>query len=110
MQSKETGDIVGLIHRVRKKYYHYKACRPPRAPFRRLTLIRRGPWQVALAEFEDSIRKQAADAREAADPTLSDDMSRKTPGAGTTAKPKKKAQVGPARIQASRATLHRQMR
>ena len=25
MQSKETGDIVGLIHRVRKKYYHYKA-------------------------------------------------------------------------------------
>jgi len=26
MQSKETGDIVGLIHRIRKKYYHYKVC------------------------------------------------------------------------------------
>jgi len=24
MQAKETGDVVGLIHRIRKKYYHYK--------------------------------------------------------------------------------------
>lgn len=62
MQSKETGDVVGLIHRVRKKYYHYK---------------------VAMAEFEDMQRKDAAQRREAEDPTLVEEMSRKAPSRGT---------------------------
>merc|ERR1711924_228036 len=70
MQSKETGDVVGLIHRVRKKYYHYK---------------------VAMAEFEDLQRKEAAEKREAEDPTLTEEMSRKAPSRDLPAIDKKKS-------------------
>lgn len=58
--------------------------------------------EVALADFEEAQRKEAAKAREEADPTMSDAMSRKTPGAGSSApkKPKKGAPSGPPKIQA----------
>ena len=57
--------------------------------------------EVALADFEDAQRAEAAKVREENDPTLNDDMSRKTPGAGSSAKkPKKGAPAGPPKIQA----------
>merc|ERR1711988_2033060 len=82
MQSKETGDVVGLIHRARKKYYHYK---------------------VALADFEELQRKEAAEKREAEDPTLTGatgEMSRKTPSTLAVNGPDKKKgkKVGPPKI------------
>lgn len=80
MQSKETGDVVGLIHRVRKKYYHYK---------------------VSMAEFEDMQRKDAAAKREAEDPILNgEDMSRKEPSRSAMPAIKKQKSKGPAKIAA----------
>lgn len=75
MQAKETGDVVGLIHRVRKKYYHYKVHSSTGSRAHLLTLRAK----VALAEFEDLQRKEAAEKREDEDPTMDDEMSRKTP-------------------------------
>ena len=96
MQSKETGDVVGLIHRVRKKYYHYKVpslldCHYVHTLFN----------QVSMAEFEDMQRKDAAAKREAEDPILNgEDMSRKEPSRSAMPAIKKQKSKGPAKIAA----------
>merc|ERR1711937_820486 len=50
MQSKETDDVVGLVRRVRKKFYAYKVC---------------------LAEYEEDERKEQAEDEELKTPSKS---------------------------------------
>ena len=67
MQSKETDDVVGLVHRVRKKFYAYKVLQvwnttPPES------------WcavQVCLAEYEEDERKEQAEDEELKTPSKS---------------------------------------